>query len=171
MHQVLFHFHHIKRAVLCVVLCAHGCIMYTGQGPPSSGYLPWSFPPSLSPFLPCSSLSPLPRPVAPSSLCSLPPCPISFAPSLPPYVGSVIVLKISISRCYNIFFNSPVCKFRFHAQIFVCFYVVHHNLLICLFETKTTQTESIIFMCLWSEMIFIRSRADLMDDLGTAVAL
>ena len=67
----------MARAALCVVLCAHGCWPVS-----SSGYLPWSFPASLSPFLPCSSLSLLPRSVAPSSLRSLPPCPLSFAPSV-----------------------------------------------------------------------------------------
>ena len=89
----LYNFHHIKschppvkqyitthhntrytkvamaRAAFCVVLCAHGCIMYTGQCHHQGTSLEVSLP--LSPYLPRSSLSPfLPPPPLTSSLPS-----------------------------------------------------------------------------------------------------
>ena len=73
----------MARAAFCVVLCAHCCIMsrYTGQCPLQGTSLQVYLPPYLQ-FLPCSSLSPLPRSVAPSFLRSLHPSPLSFAPSM-----------------------------------------------------------------------------------------
>ena len=66
------------------------CILYIGQCPP--GYLPWSFPPSLSPFLRRSSrIAPLPLSVAPSLLRSLPPSPLPLAPSMHSSVPSSLV--------------------------------------------------------------------------------
>ena len=57
------------------------CALYTVYWPvSSSGYLSWSFPPSLSP----SSHAPLPRSVAPSLLRSLPPSSARFLPPLFP---------------------------------------------------------------------------------------
>ena len=70
----------MARAELCVVLCA----VYWPVS--SSGYIPWSFPPSLSHFLPRSSLAHLPRSVAPSLVRSLPPSPLSLAPSMPTFL-------------------------------------------------------------------------------------
>ena len=67
--------------------CVLFCSLYTVYWPvSSSGYLPWIFPPSLSPFLPRSSLAPIPRSVAPSLLRSLPSSPLSLAPSMPTYL-------------------------------------------------------------------------------------
>ena len=66
------------------------CALYTVYWPvSSSGYLPWSFPPSLSPFLPRSSPSFrcfLPPPLASSLLRSLPPSSLSLAPSMPKFL-------------------------------------------------------------------------------------
>ena len=98
-------------AMLCVVLCAHGCILYTGQCPPLGTpplkfpSLPISIPPTLLPFsspsLRCFLLPPLASPLpsflrsvqayVPSSLVpflnllSLPPLPLppSLTSSLP----------------------------------------------------------------------------------------
>ena len=86
----------MARAALCVVLCARGCILYTGQCPPQGTSLEVSLPPylpsshappfllSLAPLFPPSSARFLPR------LCpSLRPCLRSFLtrslhqPSLP----------------------------------------------------------------------------------------
>ena len=118
----LYNFHHIKschppvkqyitmhhdtrntrvamaRAALCVVLCAHGCILYTGQCPPQGTSLEVSLPPSLPsptllhlacPSLRCSLLPPLASSL-PSFLRSGHACvpsslvPFLNLPSLPP---------------------------------------------------------------------------------------
>ena len=68
----------MARAALCVVLCAVYC--YWPVYMSSSGYLPWSFPPSLYHVLPRSSLAPLP----PSSARFLHP----LLPSLRPCLSS-----------------------------------------------------------------------------------
>ena len=79
----LHNFHHIKSCQTCVILCAHGCIMYTGQCPPQGTSLEVSLPPYLTsshapPFL--LSLAPL---LPPPSARFLPALFPSLRPSLP----------------------------------------------------------------------------------------
>ena len=70
----------------CVLFCAPTAVYCILASVLLRVYLPWSLPPSLSPFLPRSSLSLLPRSVAPSFLRSLPPSSLSFAPSMPTFL-------------------------------------------------------------------------------------
>ena len=72
----------MARAALCVVLCAHSCILFTVQCPPQGTSLEVSLPP----YLPRSSLSPLP----PSSARFIPP----LFPSLHPCLRSFLTRSL-----------------------------------------------------------------------------
>ena len=93
MHYDASHVHNTRntkvamaRAALCVVLCAHCCILYTGQCPPQDTSLEVYLPPYVTsshapPFL--ISFAPS---LPPSSTRFIPQSPLSFAPSIPTFL-------------------------------------------------------------------------------------
>ena len=102
-HYDASHYHNTRntkvamaRAALCVVLCAHCCIMYTGQCPPQGTSLEVYLPP----YLPSSHAPPFLLSLAPSLLRSLlPPLASSLTSFLRPvhdYVPSSLVPFINL---------------------------------------------------------------------------